>query len=263
MRCLNMLCARPFRTITLTIIFGAVCVMAYQPQANAIDRQIGISGIQDKKGRNPDLAVSKVMKNEVPTILVDAQIPEPGHRIYPIRFDFYINRRLFSSQIRSDELPGAVGVSIGPDIAAVPFTYAVVATLMSPNRFYTSMLTGAFFASNLLATFDCTLTLSSDDGEESTDYVANDVATDQSGNNSFSFSFDANSISVDSTVALSASVSTSGEDKAAGTLTVTRDSDGSTTRVTDVSGTATFDDSGNLKSLSVESDDKTTSLVCS
>ena len=71
----------------------------------------GVSGDIDKKHRGPSLSVNAYAEGSGAKILADAYVPNTEFTSYLIRFDFYINRRLFSSQIRSKELSGAIGVA--------------------------------------------------------------------------------------------------------------------------------------------------------
>ncbi len=216
----------------------------------------GVAGDMDAHNRSPVLTVSTEINENNVKILADAFQQHPEYRQYPIRFDFYIDRKLFSTQLRSPELPGAVGVDIGPDIAVPPFNYAVVAEVVHPNRNFTSVIQGAVFTTALAQTFDCTLTLSAGDAEEI--YVQNGVQSIQSANNLFSISFEANRENGDGTVAVAAAAQVTGED----VVVVAKLLKDEQQTQTELTGTATIEQ-GNLTAFKATSADGNTELSCS
>lgn len=214
-----------------------------------IQKAEGVRGDTDKKRRNPIIFVSKTVTAGNVKILADSFVPNPEYRNYPVQFDFYVNRRLFSTQFRSVELPGPVGIDVGPDVT-LPFTFAVVARVLHPNRHFTSVITGAVFASTLEGSLDCSLSVGSDDFE------ALDATISQVGNNGFTMDFTASGAAGDATVAASFTVS---DATASGTLLIVRDG---TQQTAVVSGDIEASESG-VASLSVSSEDETTVLDCS
>ena len=177
--------------------------------------------------------------------------------MYPLQFDFFINRRLFSSQYRSPTLPGPVGVDIASDVAVPPFNYAVVAKVLTPDgRPFTTVLEGAVFNTNLVAILNCTLTTSTDT------FVQASLTLDQVGNTSFSVPMNTNNTSGDTTAQLSGSLSVSG-DTISGALTTTLSGAQSSSVKRNMTGTASFDSQQNLTSFTVLSADEEVGLSCS
>ncbi len=103
----------------------------------------GISGEADKGRRSPVLSASTSVGTGNVKILVDAYVPSPQYQKFPIKFEIFVNRKLIVTQIRSTELPGPIGIDVGSNIATPPFNYSIVATLLHPNRQYTTVLNAA------------------------------------------------------------------------------------------------------------------------
>lgn len=117
--------------------------------------QEGAGGTIDKKRRSPVIGLDTERTASEVKILVDAYIPNEEYRAYPIRFEIFVNRHLLVSQIRSPELPGAIGVTVPPTIAAPPFNYSIVATVIHPNRQFSSVAQGAVYPVDLSGTLSC------------------------------------------------------------------------------------------------------------
>jgi hypothetical protein len=117
----------------------------------------GIVGDIEKHRRAPVILSSTVSGTDVVKILVDSYVPNEEMRPYPIQFDFFINRQLFASQIRSVQQPGAIGVDIGTDVAVPPFDYTVIARVLHPSRTFTSVLTGTVAKSEAQNFASCTV----------------------------------------------------------------------------------------------------------
>ncbi|MCB0354069.1 MAG: hypothetical protein KDD64_11105 [Bdellovibrionales bacterium] len=241
------------------------CVLALTPlsaQENTF-HQIGIAGKDDSKGRTPDLFVRTIVKEGRVQILADARQRHEDLVDFPIQFDFFINRKLFTSQIRSPELPGPIGVDIGPDIAPVPFNYMIVATTLTPNgRPFTTVLPGAVFASNLARTFDCTVLVGGENGNE---YLKNDASSSQLGNDTFSLSFDAKSLTDSDTLTVTGTFTVSGGTEVSGKVTYLSSAQGSVAASKDLSGSASFSESSSeqLQSLTLLSGDDQFQIRCS
>lgn len=150
----------------------------------------GIVGTIDKKRRSPIIIFSPKTEGDKTTLLVDALVPNEDYQQYPIQFQFFVNRRLVSTQIRSRELPGAIGIEVTPQMAVRPFNYTIVATLLHPNRQFVSVAQGAVYAQNLTSSLPCTLTLTTDG--KKVEYQRTTVPLVQSGNASFTLSYKAN-----------------------------------------------------------------------
>jgi hypothetical protein len=200
-------------------------------------------------------------------LLVDAYTIDDTFSKYPLRFDFFVNRKLFSTQMRSPELPGAIGVDIGTDIAAPPFNYTVVATVLHPNRSFTTVLNGAVFSSDLVRKLDCSVTKpAATEGAEDL-FQASSVDSLQKGNDTIALKYNADSASGDKqdevvvslTLAEVPSTSKTGDISVSGSVSTTGDGKDVTT---EVEGTATFT-SGALTGIEASSADDTVSLSCS
>lgn len=219
----------------------------------------GVAGDMDAENRSPIVTVSYEFAENGVKILADAFEPNEAYKQYPLRFDFYINRRLFSSQVRSPELPGAVGVDVGQDVAVPPFNYTVVVQLIHPNRSYATAIQGAVFTHQLTGRFDCTLTLSAK--EEPIVFVANEVQSAQRGNLAFSIAFEGERQDGGETAAVEAPVMLSGTDSknASSTVLITRADVPQSIAMT---GTVEVENE-TIKSFSLSSEDGETTLSCS
>ncbi len=245
----------------------ATALPASSAQADEKLTSEGIGGYMDSKHRNPVLAISIAQPTDPARVKItaDASVPNEELNEYPIRFDFFVNGRLFSSQIRSRALPTPVGVDIGRDIATLPFNYSVVATVIHPNRQYTSMIEGAVFEQNLVSTFDCTATLTkaaqTEDAEDTVEeFVGNDIQTAQSASKTITFNFQGKEAASGDSLDFQVTLQINTDDStASGSLSYTRD--GETTSA-DVSGDVQLDDSGQLSSFTLSNDDSTVELSC-
>lgn len=224
----------------------------------------GVLGDTDSKRRAPQLRVQpQVLEGRV-RLLADAYIPHPDLQDHPIEFEFFINRKLFTTQIRSKSLPGAVGVDIGPDVAVPPFNYSVVAKVVHPNRTFTTVLEGAVVSATPDVSAEqfesCTITLTTVEGDEEEIelFVGNNVGVGQSTPTSAAFTFSAQKS--DSTETASFEVTlTIEEGEAEGSVEVTRNGAAETYSV---SGTAEVNASRPVD-LSVSSDDEEVDITCS
>ncbi len=185
-------------------VFLAASRSHAQVTADPVLTTEGISGDIDKKRRGPVLSVG-VHHNqtdssgarggvESTTLLVDAFIPNKEYERYPIRFDFFVNRKLASSQLRSVELPGPIGLEVTSEMATIPFNYSVVATLLHPNREFTTILNGAVTSTGptppATAISSCNLEIVPAPGAELTVYVADTVTVTPGADGNFSLSFE-------------------------------------------------------------------------
>ncbi len=218
----------------------------------------GIAGYADKKDRNPVLSVRAVVEEGNVKLLADAEIKVEDLRKFPIRFDFFVNRSLVTSQIRSPELPGPVGIDVSSRTAAIPFNYAVIATLLHPNRQYVSSIYGAVFGEDLTASgLSCTLSIADSEGN-AVEYTKSNVSIDQPTADTVSFSFNgATTESSEDTASASGTASISGT-SASGSLTISSPAGDDTVSVT---GTAEKE-AGTLKSLTLSSEDEGYVLGC-
>lgn len=227
----------------------------------------GIYGDVDKYRRSPQVSVGIVHGVSVVSLRADASILDSDYEKYPIQFSFFVNRKLYSTQIRSKGLPGAVGIDIPNELAAPPFNYTIIATMLHPNRQFTTMIEGAVFGNNLVATLDCTLTLPAQSegtagaGDTAEIFTESNVTTSQSGENVFSVSFeDASDASGSKTASLDTTVTVNVTDNsAAGTLVVDREGEESSVAAT---GKITVT-AGNLSALTLTSADGNSVLSCS
>ncbi len=217
----------------------------------------GVSGSVDKKHRNPALTVGTKSENGNVKILVDAVINHGEYEQYPIRFDFFINRSFLTSQIRSRELPGPIGIDVGQSVAKPPFTYTIVATLLHPNRQFVTVLNDTVYPSTFVSTLDCTFSVADAEGTP-TDFSASSITTAQASNDSFSISI-ADAQTEDGSASASASMTVKvSAQSGSGDLTYT--ADGSTATVAMSGAVSTSNDT--LVSFSLKSADESVSLDC-
>ncbi len=229
----------------------------------------GISGYQDAKGRDPVIIVTAKRDAALKkaTLLVDAYVSNGEFTQFPIRFDFYINRKLYVSQMRSVELPGPIGIDIGEDIATIPFNYSVVATVLHPNKQFSTILHGAVEESTgsggtTTSGLDCTLMVTDSEGIED-DFVGNGVTFTSSDSDTWTFSFTADNIDQTASAAVSGSADVTSQATETGSSASSSVSvviKGSTTKLT-LTGQGTTQN-GSLMSLDV-SDENGNSLKCS
>ena len=223
----------------------------------------GISNDIDAHMRDPLLSVSTTIDADSVTILADALEQHGEFTKYPIQFDFFVNRTLFTSQYRSTELPGAVGVTIPSKVATVPFTYVVVAKVLHPNRTFTTVLQGT--VENVTPTptntpgstsaLNCTLVDSRSDPELS--YTADSVSFSSTGT-SISASFTATNSDDDSDTIPVKLSGTLTDSSLSGSLTITEES---TPESLTVSGSVTGS-SSTLGAVNAATSDSTVSLSC-
>lgn len=239
----------------LFLLVGSAPLFA---QSGLTQMSPGLAGERDARGRNPELFVTRVVREDRVSLLVDAHVPHHDYQQYPIKFEFYINRHFFTSQIRSQELPGPVGVDIGPDLATPPFNYAVIAYVLHPTRSTHSMVTGAVFTNELSALFSCEsdvgIALFGDDAVKT--YSATEVSINQTGNNQIGLDFEARATD-ESKITISGTLNLE-ESTLSGVLSVS--SDGSERLVT-VTGQGILDNN-TLTSLDVASADTQFDLRC-
>lgn len=249
------------RSCVLAMLVTCFISVTAHAQSSRIITGEGISGDVDKKRRSPTVSVSTINGESSVKILVDAYVADKEYEKYPIQFDFYINRMFFTSQLRSQELPGPIGIDVGRDRASLPFNYSIVARTLHPNREFTSVINGAVFDTDLTTpeTFDCTLTTSVN-SEDSIEYVANAVTLQQTGNSSLSISFETDSTPEGHSVVLDGTI-TIDDEQASASLTITED-EGEETSVS-LSGEAETAEDGQISSITLNSEDSDVALSCS
>lgn len=236
----------------------------------------GIEGFVDKKHRNPVLTINpqyfdastseaKAAGGAFGRILADAYIPASEYQEYPIRFDFFINRVLVSSQLRSLAQPGAIALTIPHSMAKPPYSYTVIATLVYPNRSFSTQMYGEITGDAATPTpapeglSSCSMTLPNSEGG-STSYSASSISGGTVINEETTITFTAVSTSatgVGGSVPTTLTLSIDSE-TAVGELTTTVNGSNTTT---DVSGTVTVSNS-KVNALAVTSDSGTTKVSC-
>jgi hypothetical protein len=229
----------------------------------------GVSGFLDKKRRAPSLSVgvSRNGKSAV-KLLADAYVANEEYVDYPIKFEFFVNRTLVATQIRSKELAGPVGIDVDASKTPFPFNYSVIATVLGPNRTFTTVLNGAVFSADLASNgsiSSCQLTLSDQVTTQSessnTTYLAQTVTVSQVSNSQIQVAFEtatlADGTEVDP-VSVTALVAVDGE-TASGEISV-GGADGAPVK-TAASGSATLKDSQVVK-FSIATSDSQTTLSC-
>lgn len=219
----------------------------------------GLAGERDSRRRGPVLSVShELTEGGGARLLADFNIPHPDYRHYPVRVEFYVNRRLFSSQIRSAELPGPIGIDLGPDQVTIPFNYTVIATVLHPNRSFPTVLNGAVFSNDLVGTFNCRVTFSPNSDNEAT-YRVNDVKSTQSGNNSFALTFLAKNSENGDQIQVAAVVSNDGTGNGSSDVRITRND---LTQTHAMSGTVASNDDSQIESFNLATSDKAIEFAC-
>lgn len=217
----------------------------------------GVSGDGDKGRRGPVLSVSHSVDSSGATILVDAYTPSSEFTKYPIRFDFFINRSLYASQLRSSEQPGAIGVTVPSTVATVPFNYAIIATVLHPNRLYTTVAEGKVFTSDLSTTLTCTVTTAGTADTDGNEYTVAGISTNQSANANVNFTFTAPASDPAPGASVSVNLTTSGAN-ATGTISITEDGNETSS---DISGVVERQ-SDQLTFLELSSDGAAPSITC-
>lgn len=222
--------------------------------AQSISFSEGVSGDIDKRHRGPTISISTETTSGGARLLVDAYAKNKQFQKYPVRFDFYVNRRLFSSQIRSAEQPGAIGIDVGADIAPMPFDYAVIASFVHPNTQYVSMAQGTVFRQSLGTTLDCSLTI--DDGTSVLTFDQAGVSINQVSNGRITFSFTGTDPDTAEEATTSGALAIA-NNKAIGTLSIARGGGAG-----DVAVSGTSVGTSSLESFDVQSSDGLTKLSC-
>jgi hypothetical protein len=261
--------------LALTTILGAPSTHA-QVSTDPVLTIEGISGDMDKKRRGPVLSVG-VNRNQADsssaagggvgstTLLVDAFVPNKEYERYPIRFDFFVNRKLVSSQLRSVELPGPIGLLVTPEMGTIPFNYSVVATLLHPNREFTTILHGAVTSAAptppTTSLSSCNLEIVPAEGAELTVYVADTVTVTPGEDGNFSISFQTSKLddgSQSDPVSATADFTVS-NGEVTGTITTSVNGNEETV---DISGSAVVENDS-LQSIEVKPETGATALSCS
>ena len=115
----------------------------------------GIAGEDPEQGRSPALTVSTEKFDGFVQILADSFQRNSEYTQYPTRFEFYVNGRLISTQIRTEELPRGIGVDVTEETAPLPFNYSVLAQVITPQgELYSTILNGAVFPDTADLRFD-------------------------------------------------------------------------------------------------------------
>lgn len=255
-------------TLGLSSFFVPLIALAQTPTPTAvpeINNALHFEGVGnevDKDHRNPILSVGIKRGTGVVSILADAVVQHDDFAEAPIQFDFFVNRKLFSSQIRSKALNGPVGVEVKTEDAAMPFNYSVMAKVIHPNRQFTSLIEGAVFPHEFNATLNCSLTVSVDE-DSSKIYTQDKVKTVQAEGDSFNLDMlNLATASGSSKATLSGLVNVKVADSsstATATLSVAEGSDAS--KDVEVSGRVTMVE-GVLTSFNLTSSDGETEIEC-
>lgn len=201
------------RKLLLLVLAGLFSLSVYAEPITQVTE--GISGLRDKYGRDPILTVSREVIGDSVQILVDTQVSDDELQKYPIRYDFFINRNFVTSQIRSPELPGPIGITVGKE-TTLPFTYTVMATIIHPSRTFSSVINGAAYANEITsAALTCSVTY------QTLTYTTENVTLIQSAEGQLALNLkaeleDESDVTVSGTVLLS-------DSQASSTLTVEKD----------------------------------------
>lgn len=219
----------------------------------------GVQGEVDKERRGPVLSIEPIRESGQVRILADAFTNFKDYSGYPLKFEFYINRELKATQIRSKELPGPVGITVPSSMATIPFNYSVVATLLTPNRNFTSYIAGAIYDKTLSLTAPCSATFKKSDGTSLT-YTHSSSEFKQSGQNSLSFDMELigspsyNELDISGDITLDTANNTA-------TSSITTSIDGKVESHESI-GNFTEAESGTLNSIALTSTDGRLKLSC-
>lgn len=212
----------------------------------------GIANTLDKKSRGPILTVQEVHRPGRVTLLVDVAHRRDDLKPYPFQIDYYINRQHFTSQFRSPELTGALGVDIGSDVAVPPFNYAIVAKVLHPNNIWTTVAQGAAYPQDLdggaaAVRYDCDL----ERGEEIA--IGENLRLVTTGTNTYSLSIEDSDSELEAATVSLTIVDGSGS----GTVTFGDDEPIS------ITGELAVDSSGQIESVDMTNEDEDVNLLCS
>ncbi len=222
----------------------------------------GIAGDVDKHHRGPLVSIGIKREGTVVKLLVDTSIQNEQYSKYPVQVDYYVNRMHFTSQLRSNALPGPLGIDVGADYAVPPFNYSVVAKLLHPNREFTTVIEGAVYEFDLASSLDCTLTRPvADEADTSRVYTESAVSMVQLSNDTLLLN--AASLKTPNktfSASINGNVLVKSPDlSASGTVTIVENEKSSSIEMT---GSFTTSDA-KLASLSLSSSDGETVIECS
>ncbi len=259
----------PCLLVLAASFFAQEAIAETKASSSVVNTNEGVSGFLDKKRRAPSLSVGVHRgENNAIKLLADAYVANEEYTDYPIKFEFFVNRALVATQIRSKELPGAVGIDVDSKRYPFPFNYTVIATVLGPNRTFTTTLDGAVYSADLTGSGTitaCTLALSDTVTTQSDTtartYKAEKVVFSQTSNSTLQVSFETSTLldgTKGDTVVVSADIAVDGE-KASGDVTVTEGDKAATT--TSTTGKAT-DKDGKVTGFTLTSSDKNTVLTC-
>ena len=244
------------------LIILAICTFILCPSLLLADQPLqiqGVGGKVDPDHLGPILSVSATYADGVTKILADAVVNDEKYKSFPIQFDFYVNRNLVASQIRSTELPGPIGLDVPASTATPPLNYAVIAKMLTPDRIYNTAIYGAVKESDSgSTTLDCTITSDANDDSLATPYVANAVSTSRVDATTFSISFEGSSVEAGTSAKVSGNVATTST-TASGTISIEIDSIEETVAM---SGTASST-GDSLTAVDLSSVDGAYTLKCS
>lgn len=249
--------------IATLLITGAAFLSSGTPVSAQTLEAEGVVGDLDRQSRNPHLTISVTAGKDQVTILADAFHPSHEFTKYPIQFEFFINRTLFSTQYRSVKLPGPVGVTVPESVAAVPFNYVVVAKVIHPNSVYTTVIEGAATSDSsgeqpTDGTLACSLTVVDED--TTTTYAAGNVSISQDSDSTYNSDFTASTEDGDNSAKVSSTVNVNADDASSGTVTIERDGEDDLT----FSGDASIETDGETVSkVTISSSENDSILSCS
>lgn len=219
----------------------------------------GVQGEVDKERRGPVVTVEPIRETGQVRILADAYTSFKDYEAYPMKFEFYVNRELKLTQIRSKELSGPVGITIPESMATVPFNYGVVVTLLSANKSYSTFIAGAVYEKTFGLTAPCSASFQKSDGTtESFSNLSSEFK--QSGPGTLSFDIELkgspefNELDLSGDIALDSSAKTL-------TSSVTTSIDGEV-KTHESTGTYAESDSGSISEISLKSSDGLLTLTC-
>ena len=216
----------------------------------------------DKKDRAPYLTVSWGVDASIDgspiTVLASSDVHNKDYADKPIAYEFYVNGQLFTKQIWSPELPRPIGIILGKEHVP-PFNVTVRANLLDANREFNTVAQLAIFSRQFQGTFDCTLSIDSEDGVSSSSFTANDVGVTQSSNDNFGVSFTGTAVEGSDTATVQGNFTSASEGSISGEIVVTTGEATTTYAVTgEVAG-----ENDTMTSFDVSSENGLVGLVCS
>jgi hypothetical protein len=244
----------------------------------------GIGIHVDRDRRAPVITLTTPKRDKGYSLLIDAYLPNKEYAKFPIQFQIFVNGQMVATQVRSPELPRAIGFDVTPDIAEAPFNYTIVATVLYPNRSFTSVAQGAVLpqieitptplanatpnsnpTDNTTLTMDCTYIRETEDSTKDFELDSIETTISSNGNSYSSQVTPPNNDKSITLLELNFTSTPSTEDnlneaEAEGTLAITTQ-DGST-ETFNLNGTLAIDDENKIEDIELSTDELDITVTC-